>query len=129
MGTKLDTPERIRAFIDDIFASDVGDNFYFFLCDGDRQSVMASPIDDVPPAPSADECTTMVRVFAQPTADFGGHLMLVISRRQRSDVTDSDRRWYEAMRTVCAEVGAGMLGVWLVTLSQVRELAPDDLTA
>jgi hypothetical protein len=126
----LDSPEAIQRHLrDGIGREDFAvPGVRFVVCD-DRNEVRAHfHVSETPPAASFDDCTCVVGVFAGAVADFGGDnaMLVALTRRGEPTLTPPDRRWFHAVRQVCAERQVRMLGVHVVTPKGQREVQLDD---
>jgi hypothetical protein len=111
----------------------------FVLCDGDNRVRAHCPVDGMPADPEPDECRHVVSVFATAIADNeapaevgdgagdrGGAMLVVLTRPGPGTVTDAERRWFHAAHTACAAHGVRLLGVYLLTPGETREVVLDD---
>lgn len=124
----LDSAESIRRLVEETFLpTTTGPGITFLLCDDRCHGKVAVPVDGAPPNPSFDDCRRTTSVFASLAGKEHGALLLIIERAGSEAILRSDLDWLRAMRESCAEHGARMLGVWVVTPSQAREVVLDDL--
>ncbi|GAB3437171.1 hypothetical protein GCM10027569_91820 [Flindersiella endophytica] len=104
-----------------------GPGITFLLCDDQCHGKAAVPVDGAPPDPPFDECLRIASAFASLAGKEHGALLLVIERAGPESIVQSDIDWLRAMRETCAEHRVRLLGVWVVTPRQAREVALDDL--
>ena len=124
----LDSAESVRRLLEETFLPTTsGPGITFLLCDDRCRGKAAVPIDGAPPDLSFDDRRRIASGFASLAGEEHGALLLVIERAGPESILQSDLDWLRAMREACAEHQARMLGVWLVTPRQAREVALDDL--
>jgi hypothetical protein len=124
----LDSAESVRRLVEETFLPTTsGPGITFLLCDKQCYGKAAIPIDGAPPDPPFDECRRIAGAFASLVGKENGALLLVIERAGPASIVRSDVDWLRAMQETCAEHRVRMLGVWLVTPKQAREVALDDL--
>jgi hypothetical protein len=90
--------------------------------------MMHCPVDDVPPSYSYADCLHAVSVFAGTIRDLepAGALLLVLTRPGPASIGATDRQWFRAAHEVCAATGVRLLGVYLATRLELREIVLDD---
>lgn len=126
----LDSPEAIGAHLSEsIEPWERGRRgVRFVLCDAGNQVRVHCPVDDMPATADPAHCVHAVSVFATALVegeDDGG-LLLVLTRPGSGAVADTDRVWFHAAHEACAKVGVRLIGVYLVTPVDQREILLDD---
>jgi hypothetical protein len=117
----------------------------FVLCDGENRVRAHCPVDGIPAQPEPDECRHTVSVFAgalsegetpvdkrtgrpHDIADQGsGAMLVVLTRPGPATVADPERRWFHAAHESCAAHRVRLLGVYLLTPGETREVVLDDV--
>ncbi|MEJ3749664.1 hypothetical protein WEI85_41195 [Actinomycetes bacterium KLBMP 9797] len=100
----------------------------FVLCDPDNGVMVHCPVDDLPASLDPAECAHTVSVFAEVLVAHGepGAMLVVLTRPGSAIITAPDRVWYHAAHQVCVQHGVRLLGVYLLTPNDQRELTLDD---
>jgi hypothetical protein len=131
----LDSPEAIRGHLaDSLEPWERGRrSIRFVLCDGENRVRVHCPVDGMPAQPEPDACRRAVSVFAHALADgetsldeHAGAMLVVLTRPGPATVADPERRWFHAAHEGCAEHRVRLLGVYLLTPGETREVVLDD---
>jgi hypothetical protein len=101
----------------------------FVLCGPDDAVLVHCPVDDVPSSHTYEECVQTVSVFAEALGQIepDGGLLLALTRPGTATVRPGDRQWFRAAHEVCTGAGVRLLGVYLVTRRELREIVLDDV--
>jgi hypothetical protein len=142
----LDSSEAIRGHLaDSLEPWERGRrSIRFVLCDGENRVRAHCPVDGMPAQPEPDACRRAVSVFANALAEGetpldthtggrhsiaaprSGAMLVVLTRPGPATVADSERRWFHAAHEGCAEHRVRLLGVYLLTPGETREVVLDD---
>lgn len=126
----LDSPEAIREHLEIAFdpADRATRGVRFVLCDVDNRVMVHCPVDELPAGLEPAGCRQFVSVFASALAegDEGGAMLVALTRPGTATITDEERTWFRATHEVCAEHRVRVLGVYLLTPHDHREIHPDD---
>jgi hypothetical protein len=101
----------------------------FVLCGPDDGVLMHCPVEEVPANQSYDECRQAVSTFAEALVHVepDGGLLLALTRPGTASVGSGDRQWFRAAHDVCTTAGVRLLGVYLATRLELREIVLDDV--
>ncbi|GAA4713862.1 hypothetical protein [Phytohabitans rumicis] len=126
----LDSPEAIEAHLSESIArADRGRRgVRFVLCDADNRVRLHCPVDDLPPRSDPADCAHTISVFAGAliASEPHGALLVALTRPGSSAVQDVDRVWFHSAYEVCAKMGVRLLGIYLMTPTDQREILLDD---
>ncbi|WP_033340078.1 hypothetical protein [Catenuloplanes japonicus] len=127
---RLDTPAAIDEHLTRVLtrADRARYGVRFVLCDHDNRVRVHCPVDE--PPPFADGSGPRAAVAAFVTLLSGGQagvrVLLVLTRPGSGAVSASDRAWFHATYDICRVAGVRVLGVYLVTPTDLREILLDD---
>ena len=127
---RLDTPAAIDTHLTKTLKAWERERYgvRFVFCDAKNRVRAHCPVDDLPAIARPDERRQAVSIFASALADdeVDGALLVVLTRPGSGAVCDSDRVWFHASHKACAQIGVRLLGVYLVTPADLREILLDD---
>jgi hypothetical protein len=130
MTPVLGTPSAIRDHLRHAIepAGFAANGVRFVLCDGDNGVLAHCHVGQVPPDVDLADCvrtvSDVVRAVARGTP--GGGVLVALTRPGRPIFVPTDRHWFRAARSTCAEHAVRLLGVHVVTPRGQRELVLDD---
>ncbi|GAB7047828.1 hypothetical protein [Catenuloplanes indicus] len=127
---RLDTPAAIDEHLTRVLtrAERARYGVRFVLCDRDNRVRVHCPVDEPPPFADGDGPRGTVAAFAASLTREppGGGVLVVLTRPGSGAVSASDRAWFHATYEVCRAARVRVLGVYLVTPADLREILLDD---
>jgi hypothetical protein len=103
----------------------------FVLCDSDLRVLAHCPVRLRDSGHEPADAANIADVFATALARAAGPdrspgMLVVLTRPGEAQVTAADRLWFQAAHRVCGRRGVRLLGVYLLSGRQHRELTVDD---